>query len=319
MSDQPETVGAVSKPRQHLDGSSRGARQKTGRRCFRCNREGHLSSSKECPAIGRICNACNKKGHFASARFCNGRTSVSNASAELQDDGQAREDDSQNLFTVQQIASRMPKCDVTIDINTYNRLRRNISLTLDKADQHSLFAYGSTSHLDVLGTFNAKACCGGRSANAVFFVYNGVAKCLLSFKTATDLSLVSCSDNVLCSILPETSDNIMEQFPEVFNGLGKLKGYKVKFHIDHSVKPVAQTVRRLPLGLRDKVRSKLDSLEAAGVVEHAVGVRSEWVSPLVCVVKDSGEIRQTVDIRQANRAITPFTNHKRKVGKLGRR
>ena len=156
MSDQPETVGAVSKPRQHLDGSSRGARQKTGRRCFRCNREGHLSSSKECPAIGRICNACNKKGHFASARFCNGSTSVSNASAELQDDGQAREDDSQNLFTVQQIASRMPKCDVTIDINTYNRLRRNISLTLDNADQHSLFALWQYKSFRCVGDIQCK-------------------------------------------------------------------------------------------------------------------------------------------------------------------
>ena len=321
VSEQPETVGAVSRPGQHSERSSRGMKFKLGYRCFCCNRAGHLSSSKECPAIGRTCKDCNRKGHFASARFCNGKTSVSNVSTGFTADNSAQEDDTRNLFTVQQVTSRMPRCEVTvmgesipfiidtgacnniIDVNTFNRLTRNRSLTLNRTDQHNLFAYGSACKLDVLGKFDAVAYCNERSAKAVFYVYNGLAKCLLSFKTATDLSLVSCSKNVLCSILPDISNDIMKQFPEVFNGLGKLRGYKVKFHIDHSVEPVSQPVRRLPLGLRDKVRSKLDSLEAAGVVERAVGVRSEWVSLLVCFVKDNGDIRHTVDMRQANRAI----------------
>ena len=50
--------------------------------------------------------------------------------------------------------------------------------------------------------------------------------------------------------------DIMDAYPEVFRGVGKLTG--VSFHVDQSVRPVAQPVRRLPLGFRGKVKFKID-------------------------------------------------------------
>ena len=35
----------------------------------------------------------------------------------------------------------------------------------------------------------------------------------------------------------------------MFTGVGLLKAYELKLHIDESVKPVAQPVRRIPFGL----------------------------------------------------------------------
>jgi len=78
---------------------------------------------------------------------------------------------------------------------------------------------------------------------------------------------------------------------------------KAKFHVDKTVTPAAQSVRRLPLGFKDKVKQKLDDLLANGIVEPIAGVGTTWASPLVVVLKDNGEIRQTVDMRQANKAI----------------
>ena len=43
------------------------------------------------------------------------------------------------------------------------------------------------------------------------------------------------------------------KFPKVFQGLGKLKGYQLKLHIDENVQPVAQPVRRIPFSRRAKV------------------------------------------------------------------
>lgn len=37
VSGRPETVKAVSKPRQHLDGNGQNGKPRAGRRCFRCN------------------------------------------------------------------------------------------------------------------------------------------------------------------------------------------------------------------------------------------------------------------------------------------
>ena len=43
-------------------------------------------------------------------------------------------------------------------------------------------------------------------------------------------------------------------FKHFFSGVGLLKGYELKLHVDESAKPVAQYVLRIPLELREKVR-----------------------------------------------------------------
>jgi len=109
-----------------------------------------------------------------------------------------------------------------------------------------------------------------------------VAKCLLSFKTATSLSLISCSDNVVCSVLPETPKEVTNSFPKVFQGLGKLRGYTAKFRIDENTQPVAQ-----PVGSQNEVPAKLDSL-----VENDADPLSRMVTRLdyahlIAVAKES--------------------------------
>ena len=73
-----------------------------------------------------------------------------------------------------------------------------------------------------------------------------------------------------------------------------MKGYKVILHIDRDVTPVAQPVNRLPFLFRDKVKVKLYELVDADMVEPSLSVGGTWVSPLVAVLKDSGEIRQLI-------------------------
>ncbi|XP_064635764.1 uncharacterized protein K02A2.6-like [Lineus longissimus] len=90
-------------------------------------------------------------------------------------------------------------------------------------------------------------------------------------------------------------------YPQVFTGLGKLKNYKLKLHIDQNVKPVAQH-RRIPFNRRAKVCDKLAELEGLDVIEPISGPTS-WVNPLVVVEKPSGDIRLCLDMRRANEAI----------------
>ncbi|KAK3743001.1 hypothetical protein QZH41_007219 [Actinostola sp. cb2023] len=96
--------------------------------------------------------------------------------------------------------------------------------------------------------------------------------------------------------------SIFDDFKECLEGVGKLKDFKAKLHVDETVKPVAQKQRPVPFGLREKVEMKLDELVNADIIEPVEGP-TPWVSPVVVVPKTGGDIRLCVDMRKANEAI----------------
>ena len=51
------------------------------------------------------------------------------------------------------------------------------------------------------------------------------------------------------------------------------------------MKPVAQPVRRIPFGLREKVDKKLDQLLELDIIEEVPDGPSGWISPLVVIPK----------------------------------
>lgn len=84
----------------------------------------------------------------------------------------------------------------------------------------------------------------------------------------------------------------------MFTGVGKLKDFELKLHVD----PVAQKLRRVPFALRDKVKAKIDELLEGDIIQRVEGP-TLWASPVVVAPKPSGEIRLSVDMRRANQAI----------------
>ena len=79
-----------------------------------------------------------------------------------------------------------------------------------------------------------------------------------------------------------TADDIQKRFPEVCSGIGKLKGYQAKIHVDPNVKPVAQSSRRVPFALRDKLEMEIQRLLKDDIIESVEGP-TPWVSPLVII------------------------------------
>ena len=87
--------------------------------------------------------------------------------------------------------------------------------------------------------------------------------------------------------------SIFEKFPGCCEGVGKLKDFQLIVPIDPEVQPVAQPIRRVPYHLRDKLSTKLDDLDELvelDVIKKVSGP-SSWVSPVVMVLKPSGDIR----------------------------
>ena len=76
----------------------------------------------------------------------------------------------------------------------------------------------------------------------------------------------------------------------MFTGVGKLKDFELKLHVDPNVPPVAQKLRRVPFALRDKVKDKIDELLDGDIIERVEGPTT-WASSVVVAPKLLGEIR----------------------------
>ena len=59
-----------------------------------------------------------------------------------------------------------------------------------------------------------------------------------------------------------STDPILEEFKDVFEGLGCLPG-KVYLEYDHRIKPVQHTPRKVPIATKEELREKIDHMEAA--------------------------------------------------------
>ena len=98
---------------------------------------------------------------------------------------------------------------------------------------------------------------------------------------------------------------LCEEYNDIFEGIGKLKGVQVKLHIAETVQPVQNRQRRIPYQIREKVQEELDKLEQRDIIEEVVDAPSPWVSPIVGQPKPKkpSELRICVDMREVNKAI----------------
>lgn len=170
-------------------------------------------------------------------------------------------------------------------------------------------AYGG-SRLKVVGSFKTwiEAPTKPRSFEEFFIVEeSGIP--LLSYSTATRLKVLKTGMDVN-TITTSTEE---KQFP-------KVPGVKVKFRIDHNVRPVKNSCFRIPASLEAEVERQLQELEDKGIIEEAP-YDSPWMSRMDVVVKDKTKWRIVLDMRAANKAITrelyPFPTMERFTVKLG--
>ena len=160
-----------------------------------------------------------------------------------------------------------------------------------------LYAYASQTPLDVIGTFSCEVSAGSNTASAKFCVINGEGDPLLGKDTATSLGVLKIGIGIAAvSADPKTIGGILQQkYPNVFSGVGKLKDRAVQLHIDPSVTPVAQPMRRTPFSMRSKLEEKIKELIELDIIEPAQGP-TPWVNPVVVVPKSGGDIRLCIDI-----------------------
>lgn len=301
--------------------------------CYACGRLGHLKSSKWCPAKEAQCNKCQAYGHFSNTCFRFSRNHQDQSSGLGKRKADSRSDNIGNEFSgkpakrIRAVTEEDAKeklmdredgyvfyamgsnefhftvggvtIQMTIDsgadaniisLGTWNQMKEaGVHVTDQGQPDQVLKAYASDIALKLIGTFKAKILAGSNEADAKFYVVDGDHQCLLGAKTAQELHVLKIGFDIA------SVKNSTNTFP-------KIKGVLLEIPIDESAQPVQQPYRRAPIALEGLIEKRLHVLLDQDIIEK-VSKPSAWVSPLVPVLKDSGEVRLCVDMWRANRAV----------------
>ena len=171
--------------------------------------------------------------------------------------------------------------------------------------------------LNCVGKFDAKVKSCNASIDDEIFVIDGLDRPLLGRKACRSLNLIQ---NLAEIKTVTNASNIMQQYPTLFSGLGKLEG---EYHISlkEDAKPFALTVpRKVPLPLLSETKKEIDRMRKLGVI-RPVQEPTDWCAPIVIVAKPNGKVRLCGDLTKLNlsvkREIHPIPSVDHILGKLG--
>ena len=105
-------------------------------------------------------------------------------------------------------------------------------------------------------------------------------------------------DAVTSAFFHLSKSDVLEEFHGVFTGLGKFDQY----HITIEEEPVIQAPRRVPHGLQDRLKEKLDQMEHERIIAKT-DKPTDWVNSLVIVEKKDGSLRLCLDTKDLNSVI----------------
>ena len=184
----------------------------------------------------------------------------------------------------------------------------------------TLKPYQSTP-IPVHGEARCSVTFGSTSIPVVWHIISGSCEPILAGYACEELGIIQFKESpepfqpirMITSEVPAESKQLLQDalktYPENFTGLGKLRNYQVKLHVDKSVKPVAVPPRSVPYHLQGRFQNAIDDMIREDVIEeHPVNEPAPWVSCAVIASKPDGGIRVTMDAKNVNKAIQSM-NH----------
>ncbi|PFX13584.1 Retrovirus-related Pol polyprotein [Stylophora pistillata] len=289
----------------------------------------HAGGKEKCPAWGKKCTTCGKLNHFA--KCCRSKRKVNESIVKtVRQEVQSDSSDAESLCGIEEVgaveSNTKPKpvrsikienhvvkglIDTGASVNvmdecTFQQLLAN-KIKLEESTS-VLRSYQTNENpsrpLTVMGKFDAVVESNTRIIPATFHVFKGNTNMepLIGFQTAESLGLVVIT-NAIRTDSEMFTGKLLEEYTDLFPGIGKMEGVQVDLHVDRTVTPVAQPHWRIPFIVRPKLEAELERLIRDDVIEK-VEEPTSWVSPVVITPKrTANEIRLNVDMREANKAI----------------
>lgn len=288
-------------------------------KCSRCAGPAHISPGYSCPAKTKKCHGCGKLGHYQ--RCCRSKYDHQKRKAEKTQDGSRNnykrqrkettvnsldDEEVQYIFNLNEDAT--VKCEVggvnlemlvdsgcklnLIPDKTWEYLKNNRVRCHKQVKEPNkiLMAYGSKTPLKIKGSFEAAIKIGKKTEFSTIYVIEDGSRNLLGKDTAIRLGVLKLGVDV-----NHVEHETRKPFP-------KFKNTLIEIPTDPTIKPITQSYRRIPIPLEEKVKEKIQELLDSDIIEE-VHEPSPWVSPLVPILKDNGDVRLCVDMRRANSAI----------------
>ncbi|CAM1332867.1 Uncharacterised protein r2_g4210 [Pycnogonum litorale] len=332
------TVRLSNAPRKHKVGQPKGKEII----CYACGRRGHISTDEFCSAKNKRCHSCSEFGHFKSQCKGKVKSTGGSKPSDSHGSQRGRNWTNLRKGKINQLESTTGDPDeyafsvnasyirddgmVALEVggvrlvnvlvdsgsnrnvigrSTWEYLKSNGVKCACKKTERCITPYASEP-VPIIGIFTADVVCVETNLEcntefAVTKVEN--ARPILCKETSEALGVLRVGSVPGVVRATDSDCDIKDRYQSLFSGeVGLLKDFDLELHVNTSIKPVAQPLRRIPFGLREKVDNKLDELLKAGIIEEAPAEPTEWVSPLV-VVPSGNDVRICVDMRRANEAI----------------
>ena len=105
---------------------------------------------------------------------------------------------------------------------------------------------------------------------------------------------------------------ILKEFPDVFEGIGKFPGPPYHMHVDPGVTPKQTPCRPIPIHLKDAFQKEISKMLQAGILVP-VTKATPWINSFVLVEsrdnQGQGKLRICFDPTNLNKAITREPYH----------
>lgn len=302
---------------------------KESRKCFRCNRKGHVPA--KCRFLAAVCHKCNKVGHISPACKSKasdppktlGRPSLASKKASRQSSkGQVHvvQDEDDTEF---ELLAHVDGGNGSNPIWLKPKIEgQTLEMEMDTGSKYSLLPKTlykkHLSHMTLQGTpvrfktltgetFNpegvatAKVTFGKSTGQLQLYVVDTPGPPLFGRDWINHFNLLELCDVLKVDNRPELKrqdqlDKRLAEFKDVFDdSIGKLKDFKLKLHLKSDAHPKFCRPRQVPYALKEKVTTELDRLESEGILTKVN--HSDWATPIVPVVKPNGTVRICGDFK----------------------
>lgn len=323
-------------PQDSDPSSSRQSRSREYKLKKPCPACGNLTHIIQCPALGVKCRSCGGLNHFS--RFCPSRNV--NFIDQVSDDNQSSSesdcepnDDNAELFVgtlhCLNVDSENPndcsdsKWYVPVSIN-----RTNFKAQVDTGAQTNIISVHRLRTCNVKRkirpTHNIVKTLSGQRLNVVgechlilrflnkphlvkFHVVDFKCETLLGFKLAKQLNLIQTVFNLNEDVNVTLDDfskfpPIVQEYKDLFQGIGCVQDHEVHLETDPNVKPVIDPPRKVPMKLIDDLEKHINKLVSLNIIEK-VDHYTDWVNSMVLVRKKDKNLRICLDPRNLNTAI----------------